>query len=155
RRWLVRWYPVVDRAAAVATLRNEVGSRIQQTCGRIPEAFGHLGISERRAESTLEGAGVCWDVSLALEELLGAADLIDREVHVLRLAVSERQARQRLEAAEWDLERAVREQAERLLGGCLGEAPGSKPSQRVLFAALHMADWPDGAGGSTSSEGLE
>eukprot|EP00931_Biecheleriopsis_adriatica_P041725 TRINITY_DN23818_c0_g1_i1.p1 TRINITY_DN23818_c0_g1~~TRINITY_DN23818_c0_g1_i1.p1 ORF type:complete len:996 (+),score=291.71 TRINITY_DN23818_c0_g1_i1:22-2988(+) len=115
RSWLLRWYPVVDRRAAVDCLKWKLKKAVQTACEGIGTMVAEEQISVDRAEAVLDASQVRWDVALAADELLAAPHLVGRELQVLQLTLSEHEARQELEHAAWDFERAVRLHAERLL----------------------------------------
>jgi len=150
RSWSVRWYPVVARAAATATLQKTMASSTRDMLGDKGTDIESLVVSERRAEVILDSDDVRWDVALAAEELKGSINLVDRELKVLRLTVSERQARRQLERDGWNLEHAVRNHAERLLKQWRDEPAESTPdtpkvcmhnSAHTSYLALHFTDW--------------
>lgn len=148
RSWLVRWYPVVDRSAAIAAVCKAVAQSAQHACGKEETDAGLLGVSPQRAEVALESETIRWDVSRGAKELLGAVAMVDRELQVLRLAVSEKQARNYLEQAKWDFERAVQIHAEGMLQWCHQEAAEGDAVTTsefggpvATYAALHLADW--------------
>eukprot|EP00927_Polykrikos_kofoidii_P035641 TRINITY_DN30190_c0_g1_i1.p1 TRINITY_DN30190_c0_g1~~TRINITY_DN30190_c0_g1_i1.p1 ORF type:complete len:1006 (+),score=162.55 TRINITY_DN30190_c0_g1_i1:110-3127(+) len=124
KSWLVRWYPVVHRTTAVAALQCALVDGVRLACetrfdmGDDTVALDDDVVSRDRAEKTLDGHEVRWNVDVATRALLDSAPLVGRELQVLRLALGEDQARRELVEADWDLEKAVRSRAERVLRLC-------------------------------------
>uniref|UniRef100_A0A7R9ZX82 Uncharacterized protein n=1 Tax=Pyrodinium bahamense TaxID=73915 RepID=A0A7R9ZX82_9DINO len=142
KSWLVRWYPVVDRRAAVTTVCRAVARGVRDACGEREIASALLGISPQRAEAALDTPEIRWDVARAATSLLQAVTLVDRELQVLQLAVSEKRARTDLEQTGWDFEQAVKSHAERILKQCNSEGAGSQfGGVFEKYSALHLGDW--------------
>eukprot|EP00929_Paragymnodinium_shiwhaense_P093158 TRINITY_DN53272_c0_g1_i1.p1 TRINITY_DN53272_c0_g1~~TRINITY_DN53272_c0_g1_i1.p1 ORF type:complete len:1068 (-),score=273.92 TRINITY_DN53272_c0_g1_i1:85-3288(-) len=164
KSWLVRWYPVVHKATAYEALRTALlrGLAEQGLESNDKDNPSDV-VSALRAEEALDSERVRWNVCLAAEDLLAAVPLVSRELQVLRLALGESQARRELARAGWDLERAVKNRAERVLRLC-SDTPGSPAvngeeaedgtaaatdvplpedlqGQRAANLALSMADW--------------
>lgn len=157
RSWLVRWYPVVDHAAAVQTVSGAVTRGALEACGAKESEAGLLRVSPDCAKAALEGER--WEAARAARRLLSAVAKVDRELQVLQLAVSEGQARSDLERAGWDFALAVRTRSEQMLQQCWFEVPataegaaGAEPPGRWIpgarfggalatYLALHFANW--------------
>jgi len=120
KSWLVRWYPVVHKSAAMDALKQVLKERLECACNEKLDldASDYPVVSEQRAEETLDSESVRWNINAAANEFLAAATLVSRELLVLRLALSEEQARRELSSAGWDLERAIEHRAKLVLRLC-------------------------------------
>eukprot|EP00928_Gymnodinium_smaydae_P031431 TRINITY_DN23064_c0_g1_i1.p1 TRINITY_DN23064_c0_g1~~TRINITY_DN23064_c0_g1_i1.p1 ORF type:complete len:972 (+),score=184.69 TRINITY_DN23064_c0_g1_i1:149-3064(+) len=114
RSWLVRWYPIVRKSAAVSALQRVITSKVSEICEDSASEICKDSVSSLRAEGACESSR--WNVLAASEQLLKAQELVGRELLVLRLALNETRARELLAAAEWNLDTAVRERMECVLG---------------------------------------
>lgn len=159
KSWLVRWYPVVSRSAAITTLKRAIHEHILQACPGTEYFKEPLGLSEERVEEALDGEEARWNVARAIEKLLDCVKLVERELKVQRLSMSEQQARNELERQDWDLERAIKSRAENLLkqwqteptyrsldASCTDPTADMSPqdllrSLQALYIALHLTNW--------------
>ncbi|CAJ1405592.1 unnamed protein product [Effrenium voratum] len=139
RSWLLRWYPVVDRAAAIQGLRDAVHVGLSQV-----ELEEERALSEARAEVELDASR--WNVADAAARLLQYPRQVTRELQVLQLVVSEQQARASLEDSEWNFTQAV----EHLSNLVLQRVKDVKAEfvdqehERLAadaYAALSLTDW--------------
>ena len=125
RSWLLRWYPVVDRLQAIASLQDALRQSVATAL-----------LSDEHAERELDQSR--WDVAQAAKRLLEAPRRVSRELEVLQLLVTEQEARASLEATEWDFLGAVAHQSERLRQKA---AVRSSKDEAAAFAALSLTDW--------------
>ncbi|CAL1171843.1 unnamed protein product [Cladocopium goreaui] len=135
RSWLLRWYPVVDRHAAIESLQAAVSRGMTQATTEDDSSP----LSEVHAETELDACR--WNVALAARRLLEASRHVGHELQVLQLVVSEEEARASLEATEWNFAEAVQHQSQRLLNHA--KASSEEPSLAAVsaYAALSLTDW--------------
>ncbi|CAK9050424.1 unnamed protein product, partial [Durusdinium trenchii] len=134
RSWLLRWYPVVDRTAAIEDLQDAIRHEEAHTGPVLPP-------SQARAASQLDLSR--WNAQQATRALLAAPRQVARELQVLQLTVSEQEARASLEATEWNFVSAVGHQSDKLLQHAKADCVESEArlTSASAFSALSATDW--------------
>ncbi|CAK9064544.1 unnamed protein product [Durusdinium trenchii] len=129
--WLLRWYPVVYRKAAV-----------RQVCHVLQERFRHR-LSPERATSVLKENG--WLVSAAVHHLLETLPVLTLRHLLVKFArPSEAEMQSLLEASGWDLTRA-QPAIDRVLKQRIALAKQVDAGETTV-EALSLCDWePRGA----------